>query len=169
MLEGFDLGNSPVAVTPEQVAGMRLFMSTTNGTRALDRVREVPLLLTAALPNREAVAQRLLAKQPSHVAIVGSGWEGAYSLEDSLAAGALGHRLLELDPTGSSAANDELTAAVSLWRQWQSDPEACLRRATHGQRLIRLGDHDADFRCCASLDQLSVVPTQVEPGVLRAA
>jgi len=28
------------------------------------------------------------------VAIVGSGWEGAYSLEDSLAAGALGHRLL---------------------------------------------------------------------------
>ncbi len=45
MLEGFDLGNSPVAVTPERVAGKRLFMSTTNGTRALDRVREVPLLL----------------------------------------------------------------------------------------------------------------------------
>ena len=76
MLEGFDLGNSPVAVTPERVAGKRLFMSTTNGTRALDRVREVPLLLTAALPNREAVSQRLLAKQPTHVAIVGSGWEG---------------------------------------------------------------------------------------------
>ena len=169
MLEGFDLGNSPVAVTPERVAGKRLFMSTTNGTRALDRVREVPLLLTAALPNRDAVAQRLLAKQPSHVAIVGSGWEGAYSLEDSLAAGALGHRVLELDPTGSSAANDELTAAVSLWCQWESEPEACLRTATHGQRLIRLGDHDADFRCCAGLDQLSVVPTQVEPGMLRAA
>ena len=49
MLEGFDLGNSPVAVTPERVAGKRLFMSTTNGTRALDRVREVPLLLTACL------------------------------------------------------------------------------------------------------------------------
>ena len=81
----------------------------------------------------------------------------------------MGQRLLELDPTESSAANDELTAAVSLWRQWQSDPEACLRTATHGQRLIRLGDHDADFRCCAGLDQLSVVPTQVEPGVLRAA
>ena len=169
MLEGFDLGNSPVAVVPERVAGKRLFMSTTNGTRALDRVREVPLLLTAALPNREAVAQRLLAKQPSHLAIVGSGWEGAYSLEDSLAAGALAHRLLELDPIGSNAANDELTSAVSLWLQWQSDPEACLRTATHGQRLIGLGDHDDDFRCCAGLDQLSVVPTQVEPGVLRAA
>ena len=33
-LEGFDLGNSPVTVGPEIVAGKRLFMSTTNGTRA---------------------------------------------------------------------------------------------------------------------------------------
>ena len=41
MLEGFDLGNSPVAVTPELVQGKRLFMSTTNGTRALQRVRDV--------------------------------------------------------------------------------------------------------------------------------
>ena len=34
MLDGFDLGNSPVAVVPETVGGKRLFMSTTNGTRA---------------------------------------------------------------------------------------------------------------------------------------
>ena len=64
-LPGFDLGNSPVAVVPDTVAGKRLFMSTTNGTRALDRVRQVPLLLTAALPNREAVAQRLIASNPA--------------------------------------------------------------------------------------------------------
>ena len=88
-LVGFDLGNSPVAVTKAVVQGKRLFMSTTNGTRALDRVRAVPLLLTAALPNRGAVAQRLMDRQPATLAIVGSGWEGSYSLEDSLAAGAL--------------------------------------------------------------------------------
>lgn len=41
MLEGFDLGNSPIAVIPEVVQGKRLFMSTTNGTRALQRVRDV--------------------------------------------------------------------------------------------------------------------------------
>ena len=169
MLDGFDLGNSPVAVVPETVGGKRLFMSTTNGTRALDRVRDVPLLLTAALPNREAVVQRLRSKQPATLAIVGSGWEGAYSLEDSLAAGALGARLKELDPEGVVIANDELTAAIALWDQWKHNPEACLRAASHGQRLIRLGDHDADFRCCAGLDQLNVVPTQVEPSVLKAA
>ena len=61
-----------------------------------------------------------------------------------------------------------MEAALALWNQWQQDPEACLRKATHGQRLIGLGNHDADFRCCAGLDELRVVPTQVEPGVLRA-
>ena len=166
-LPGFDLGNSPVAVMPEKVAGKRLFMSTTNGTRALDRVRDVPLLMTAALPNRKAVAQRLNDRRPASLAIVGSGWEGSYSLEDSLAAGALIDQLLELHP-GAQSENDETAAAVALWRQWKHDPEACLRMATHGQRLIGIGDHDADFRCCAGLDQLSVVPTQDETGVLRA-
>ena len=66
-------------------------------------------------------------------------------------------------------ANDELMAAIALWDQWKQNPEGCLRAASHGQRLIRLGDHDADFLCCAGLDQLNVVPTQVEPGVLKAA
>ena len=101
------------------------------------------------------------------VAIVGSGWEGTYSLEDSLAAGALTTRLQELSQA-VTLANDEATAATALWQQWRHDPEACLRTASHGQRLIRLGDHDDDFRCCAGLDQLSVVPTQQSPGVLQA-
>ena len=165
MLEGFDLGNSPVAVTPELVKGKRLLMSTTNGTRALQRVRDVPCVVTAALPNRRAVAERLLAGAHQRIVILGSGWEGTYSLEDSLAAGAIGELLIA---AGAAVANDELQAALALWNQWKHDPEACLRVASHGQRLIGIGDHDADFSCCSGLDQIHVVPTQVEPGVLRA-
>ena len=148
-------------------------MASVSGRRSLkrldtaSRVRDVPLLMTAALPNRDAVSKRLTERRPDALAIVGSGWEGSYSLEDSLAAGALVDRLQQLNPR-ALCANDEATAAQALWKQWMDNPEACLRTATHGQRLIRLGDHDADFRCCAGLDELSVVPTQVEPGVLRA-
>ncbi|MDP6309740.1 MAG: 2-phosphosulfolactate phosphatase family protein [Prochlorococcus sp.] len=167
-IDGFDLGNSPVAVLPELVAGKRLFMSTTNGTRSLQRVREVGRLYTLALPNRRAVAEKLLRDQPAQLWIVGSGWEGTYSLEDSLAAGALASLLLDAEPDIACVVNDELTAALALWKQWKHDPEACLRQASHGQRLIGLGDHDADFSCCAGLDQLSVVPIQVEPGVFCA-
>ncbi len=168
-IEGFDLGNSPVAVVPEQVAGKRLFMSTTNGTRSLQRVRGVQRLYTLALPNRRAVADHLLMDPPEQLWIVGSGWEGAYSLEDSLAAGALADLLLDAAADQAYVMNDELTAALALWQQWKQDPEACLRQASHGQRLIGLGDHDADFRCCAELDRLSVVPVQVNPGVLCAS
>ena len=92
---GLIWANSPLAVTPDRVSGRRIFMSTTNGTRALDRVRTAPMLFTAALVNRSAVAQRLLQHRPEQIWRVGSGWEGAYSLEDSLAAGALADALLE--------------------------------------------------------------------------
>ena len=34
-IEGFDLGNSPAAYTPERVAGKTILFSTTNGTRAI--------------------------------------------------------------------------------------------------------------------------------------
>ena len=168
-LDGFDLGNSPLAVTPERVSGRRIFMSTTNGTRALDRVRTAPLLFTAALVNRTAVAQRLLEYRPEHIWMVGSGWEGAYSLEDSLAAGALAAALLEGSGMGllELAGNDETCAAHALWQQWKDQPEALLRLASHGQRLQRLGDHDADLACCAAIDSLTVVPSQQESGVLR--
>ena len=127
-LAGFDLGNSPVAVLPATVSGKRLFMSTTNGTRAPDWCT-VPLLVTAAPLNREAVAQRLLKESPETVAIVGSGWEGTYS-----------SRILWLRCSGgvpaelnqvATLANDEATAAVALWQQWRHDPEAvCERPAT---------------------------------------
>tara|TARA_Y100001968_G_C19156740_1_gene618821 strand:- start:32 stop:763 length:732 start_codon:yes stop_codon:yes gene_type:complete len=168
-ISGFDLGNSPVSVLPEIVSGKRLFMSTTNGTRALDRVRDVPLLLTASLPNRKSVAKRLLKACPNSVAILGSGWEGSYSLEDSLAGGALAESLIELDPLNFEGENDELKAALALWSYWKNDTEACLRDSSHGKRLSRLANHDADFRCCAEVDQLTVVPQQTEAGVLKAA
>ena len=166
-LEGFDLGNSPVAVTPAVVKGKELFLSTTNGTRALERVQAVPRVFTCSLNNLAAAAARLQAVTAGQVWVVGSGWEGRYSLEDSLAAGGLLHTTataLGSDPQ-TLCGNDEMTAAAALWQVWRHNPEACLRLATHGQRLQRLGNHDGDFRCCAAVNSLAVAPTQVRPGV----
>jgi len=171
-VDGYDLGNSPLAVTPELVGGKRIFMSTTNGTRSLQAVRAVPLLLTACLPNRTAVARRLMEAGAQRVWIVGSGWEGDYSLEDSLAAGAVASAATELavaPHVGVRFGNDEMLAALALWQQWHRDTETCLRAASHGQRLIGIGNHDADFACCAAVDSLTIVPLQTSPGVLQAS
>ncbi|HRD41883.1 MAG TPA: 2-phosphosulfolactate phosphatase, partial [Prochlorococcaceae cyanobacterium AMR_MDS_5431] len=58
-------------------------------------------------------------------------------------------------------------AASVLWSKCKKNPESCLRAASHGRRLIRIGNHDQDFRCCAAVDSLDIVPIQVEDGILK--
>ncbi|MCC5605756.1 2-phosphosulfolactate phosphatase family protein [Nostoc sp. CHAB 5834] len=166
---GFELGNSPLDCTPELVQGRRLFISTTNGTRALQRVQDSPNLLAAALINRAAVVQFLLEKQPETVWIVGSGWEGSFSLEDTVCAGAIAHSLLQqtkLSPE-ELAGNDEVISAIALYSQWQDNLLGLLHQASHGQRLLRLDCLD-DLKYCSQTDILDVLPIQHETGVLKS-
>ncbi len=164
---GFDLGNSPLDCTPEQVQGRRLFISTTNGTRALQRVQAAPTVLAAAFVNRAAVVQYVLKKQPESVWIVGSGWEGSFSLEDTACAGAIAHSLLQQTnlPLEDLASNDEVIGAIALYSQWQDKLLELFYQASHGKRLLRLDGH-ADLKYCAQTDILDVIPIQREPGVL---
>lgn len=166
-VEGFDFGNSPLECTPEAVTGRRLFISTTNGTRALTSVQAADTVIAAALINRQAVVDYLLAHRPETVWLVGSGWEGAFSLEDTVCAGAIAHRLQAKlgTPLEEIAGNDELISAVSLYSQWQDRLLELLHHATHGKRLLRLDCHE-DLQYCSQTDVLNVLPIQREPGVL---
>ena len=168
-IEGFDLGNSPLSVTKTIVNGKRLFMSTTNGTKSLQKVEHAKYLFAMALPNRKAVAEKIISLQSENVLILGSGWEGSYSLEDSLAAGALASYLVSNNDLKVNIINDELQAALALWNLWKDDILKCLRTATHGKRLTSLGNYEEDFKCCSELDCLDIVPAQVEKGVIRAS
>ncbi len=166
-VEGFDLGNSPLDCKPEWMAGKRLFLSTTNGTRALQRVEQCPQLITASLVNRRAAVNYLAKTQPGTVWLLGSGWEGGYSLEDTVCAGAI-ISLLEEQGLDFTVGNDEVIAALSLYRQWQGDLLGLFKQASHGQRLLRL-DRLEDLRYCATEDLIDVLPKQGAPGVLTAA
>ncbi|MCW6035861.1 2-phosphosulfolactate phosphatase family protein [Spirulina subsalsa FACHB-351] len=162
-VEGCDMGNSPLLCTPEQVQGKRLFISTTNGTRTLQRVENAPVVLTGAQVNRQAVVDYLSQHQPETVWLVGSGWEGAYSLEDTVCAGAIALPFYEQNP--AIVGNDEVLGAVSLYRQWQDQLVELFCQASHGQRLLRLDLLD-DIKYCAQTDLLNVLPLQVEKGLL---
>ncbi|MBW4468284.1 MAG: 2-phosphosulfolactate phosphatase family protein [Pegethrix bostrychoides GSE-TBD4-15B] len=165
---GCDLGNSPLDCLPDVVQNRRLFISTTNGTRCLSRIQNAETVLTAALVNRAAVVSYLHQHQPETVWIVGSGWEGSFSLEDTVCAGAIVHQLSEL-PSASLAelaGNDEVFSAVALYSQWQTNLLGLLQHASHGQRLLRLDCHD-DLKYCAQTDTLEALPIQTEPSVLK--
>nr|WP_199292359.1 MULTISPECIES: 2-phosphosulfolactate phosphatase family protein [unclassified Coleofasciculus] len=162
-VSGCDLGNSPLDCTPERVQGRRLFISTTNGTRALTRVQKAPVVLAAALVNRQAVVEYVLSKQPETVWLLGSGWEGSFSLEDTVCAGAIAHSLQE---KGSlEIGNDEGCAAIALYQQWQNNLLELFHHASHGQRLLRL-DCQEDLKYCSQTDILDVLPIQRDIGVL---
>ncbi len=164
----FDLGNSPLDCTPEVVQGKRLFMSTTNGTRALQRIQNSQVVITGALINRAAVVKYLLQQKPEIVWIVGSGWEGSYSLEDTVCAGAIIHSLVKETNSSLSelAGNDEAISAVALYCQWQDDLLGLMHHATHGKRLLRLECYE-DLKYCSQIDILDVLPMQQEVGVLK--
>ncbi|HEY9741843.1 MAG TPA: 2-phosphosulfolactate phosphatase family protein [Coleofasciculaceae cyanobacterium] len=167
MVAGCDLGNSPLDCTPERVQGRRLFISTTNGTRALQCVQNAPVVLAGALVNRQAVVQYVVAQQPETVWLVGSGWEGSFSLEDTACAGAIAYSILgQLNtPLDELAGNDEVIGAIALYSQWKDQLLEMFHHASHGKRLLRL-DCQADLKYCAQTDILDVLPIQKEPGLL---
>jgi len=66
-IEGFDLGNSPLSVTKKVVNGKRLFMSTTNGTNSLQKVQHAKHLFAMGLPNRRAVAEKIISLKSENV------------------------------------------------------------------------------------------------------
>jgi 2-phosphosulfolactate phosphatase len=170
MVAGCDLGNSPLDCTPERVQGRRLFISTTNGTRALQSIQNAPIVLAAAFVNRMAVVQYVLAQQPETVWLLGSGWEGSFSLEDTACAGAIAFSLQEKlnHPLDELAGNDEVIGAIALYLQWKEQLLDLFHHASHGKRLLRLNCHE-DLKYCAQTDILDVLPIQKQPGVLVKA
>lgn len=163
---GCDLGNSPLDCTPELVQGKRLFISTTNGTRSLQRVQHAASVLAGAFINRKAVVDYVLAKQPDTVWLVGSGWEGSFSLEDTACAGAFAYSLQNAigAPLDEFAGNDEVIAALALYLQWKNNLLQLMHHASHGKRLLRLNCHE-DLKYCVQTDILDVLPIQKELGV----
>jgi 2-phosphosulfolactate phosphatase len=166
-VEGFDMGNSPLACTPQVVKNKRLFLTTTNGTRALQRVAKAPQVIAAAQVNRQAAVNYILETQPETVWMVGSGWQGDYSVEDTACAGAIAQSVVQQSDASliDLYGNDEVIGAIALYEQWKDNLLNVFRQCSHGQRLLRL-DGSEDLEYCSQTDILPILPIQKEPGVL---
>ena len=100
---------------------------------------------------------------------MGSGWEGSYSLEDTVCAGAIAHSIVQQSSYAQQeiSGNDEVVSAIALYSQWQDNLQGLLYQASHGQRLLRL-ECDEDLKYCSQTDILDILPIQTEPGVLKS-
>jgi 2-phosphosulfolactate phosphatase len=164
-IEGFDLGNSPAEYTPQAVGGQRVFMTTTNGTRALGHARQAARVILASLLNLSAVVESV--KDERRVDILCAGTGGHATGEDILAAGAIVDRLCSM-PGAKWRLNESAAAARQEW-QWlvagaKTDGRSLseqlaidLRDTSGGHNLVEIG-LEQDVVDCAQIDRLRIVP-----------
>lgn len=170
-IEGLDLNNSPSVMTPDRIGGRTLLLTTTNGTVAIHDALPAHTILIAAMPNRRAIAGRILAIG-RRVVFVSAGTVGTVSCEDTLVAGAVIAAMIDVPARsgGSSTWHLEDSARVAL-AAWRGSAD-CLGqtfRETRGGRATAQLDLDADLAVCSQVDTMDVVPVvQGDPPVITA-
>ena len=152
--DGFDLGNSPGAFTAAVCAGRKLFMSTTNGTRAILAAGDAQWIFTASL-NNAAAAAKALAGTRCDITLLCSGTNGKFSLEDLLGAGAVIDELTQLGDVRL-----ESDSALLAIKQFQATNRRTLHDVlaqTQGGKNVARADLSPDLVFCAMLNSTDVV------------
>jgi 2-phosphosulfolactate phosphatase len=158
-IPGFELGNSPCEFSREAVAGRDVILTTSNGTKALRAAGTGRTVAIGAFRNRAAVGDWLVARGADSL-IVCSGYEGAFSLEDAVCAGAIVEQASTLAP--GLSLGDGARACQVLWERFGAGLLHLLRGTAWGQRVLAMG-FGPDMEVCARVDVTSVVP-RMEAG-----
>ncbi len=162
-VEGFDLGNSPIAYLDGKYSGQKLAMTTTNGTLALSKSKDAEEILIGAFPNISATVKYLQSKDRD-ILIFCAGWKGKFNLEDSLYGGALAKGLEETH----SSEDDASLAMTSLFEKEGNDLKGFLSQASHAKRLQN-HNIEADIDFCLTNDSFDLVGKVVESKLIRWA
>ena len=145
VIDGFDVGASPREFAAGPPKAPTLVLTTTNGTRAiLTAVARCDEVVLASLLNLAAVVRYAVAKG-ADVAVLCSGFKGAFALDDAYCAGRLVNAL-------AGEPSDAAIAAGVVARAWPSPLEG-LNARTYGPPGL-----EADIAFCAQVDLLDVVP-----------
>ena len=157
--QGFDLGNSPLSLTPELIQRFPCaVMATSNGTKALLKGASTGTpVLVACARNAFAALDTALSKG-RHIGIFCSGRKGRPSWDDTLCAGLLVAYLMEHFPDTRLA--DGARLAHLAWRG-SRDFKASLKTADHAIFLEKIG-YGGDVSFAAEIDAVRVVPELFE-------
>lgn len=151
-IPGFDLGNSPLEYTAERVAGQRIILCTSNGTKALKEAQNAAELLIAAFLNAGRTSLYLQDKE--EVVFFCAGRHGELGLDDLLCAGLLIENLLA---QGEVELTDVAKLGLITYRQLlgekNTDLSKALYQAEHTRYLASIGFTD-DITYCAQVDLL---------------
>ena len=154
-VEGCDLGNSPGEFSPQRVAGRRIVLATTNGTRAIVRARSARPLMVGGYVNAGRIVEALGEQEDA--VIICAGRSGEFALEDAGCAGYLLERLKRETEQEILPMNDGAWVALELGKRAPRSPVRLLRQSAHGRFLIEAG-FEEDLKRCGDVDSQPVLP-----------
>jgi len=161
-INGFDLGNSPLEFTPENVKGKSLLMATTNGTVAVARAKGAALIAVGCLINAKALVP-VLTEAQAEIVLLCSGKQGRVSLEDLLCAGYLTKLIKDQSP--EAEINDSARVARDIYEKHKGHLTKAVRESDHGSYLAGLG-YLTDIEYATQPDASSTVPVMKDGRIV---
>ena len=161
-IDGFDCGNSPLEYPHEKVAGRTMYMTTSNGTRAIENcAKYASRIYIGAFLNLEAIANRIV-EDGEDVVLVCSGTNDNFSFDDALCAGEIIKRVVAKD---SSVKCTDISLALKFIADRSVDIPTTLKGCKHFEYLKSIG-FEGDMDHCFTMDKYSIVP-EYKDGVIR--
>lgn len=151
-VDGAEYGNSPTEYLSNDMHGVKLAYSTTNGTISILRGADADITLVGAFANLSALCEYLKHENKDTVLLC-SGWQNDFCIEDTIVAGAIIERLQGVGEAHGDAAN----MAQALWQMAKGCPYDFCQRCTHVHRLESFGAH-TDIEFAFKQDTCPVVP-----------
>jgi 2-phosphosulfolactate phosphatase len=162
MVEGFNLGNSPLEYSKENVSGKSIIHYTTNGSKAVVRAKFSENLFVCSFNNLEKVAQHLCSLKED-VEILCAGSNGMFCIEDTICAGKL---ISEIEKINTDLElSDSAKASVQLSKSFGRSISKMLKECEHGKLLIENG-YEKDLEHCAKLNNIEIIP-YYNSGVIK--
>ncbi len=154
IIEGFDLGNSPLEYTEERISGKSIILFTTNGSKAIVKAKYSDKVLVASFNNLTKMAEHLI-KLENNIEIISSGANGIFCLEDTICAGALVKQMIKLK--SDIELTDAANASLVLNEKYGSNIKMMMQNCEHGKLLVENGfAEDIDF--CSTVDNIPIIP-----------
>ncbi|MET3289668.1 2-phosphosulfolactate phosphatase [Brevibacillus fluminis] len=158
----FDYNNSPTALCQAEKKDADVILTTTNGTRAIQKAERAQSLLIGCFLNATACIRHALSFHQD-ITLFCAGTRQEFALEDGLAAGLMAHLAKRITPALQT--NDLAELMHLAYLQTAPSLAKCLRTTTTGKRLVQHNfTNDIDF--CAQVDHYQLVPIVKEGRIL---
>ncbi|RCK71920.1 MAG: putative 2-phosphosulfolactate phosphatase [Ignavibacteriae bacterium] len=163
MIEGFNLGNSPLEYKEEVVKGKTIIFYSTNGSPTITKSRYAKNLLVAGFVNITAVAE-YLASLNEDFYIICAGNQNSFCIEDVACAGMLISKVENISGKKLEY-NDASNAAYLLYKIHSRSILKLLRQSDHGKYLSEIGFRE-DLKVCAAVDSVPKIPTLIDNSLI---